>query len=105
MLSSLHATCFKPPGGGTIDRPTNLSIDYCPTGDQIPYARNAQTHSGAQVTLIAGSICEYGFTKPVLVEGDNSIIAGHGRVLAAGKLGMASVPVIELAHLGAGRLM
>ena len=65
----------------------------------IPYARNARTHSEAQVALIAGSIREYGFTNPVLVDGDNGIIAGHGRVLAARRLGLASVPVIELAHL------
>ena len=62
----------------------------------IPYARNARTHSEAQVALIAGSIREYGFTNPVLVDGENGIIAGHGRVLAARKLGLASVPVIEL---------
>ena len=63
----------------------------------IPYARNARTHSEAQVALIAGSIREYGFTNPVLVDGENGIIAGHGRVLAARKLGLAAVPVIELA--------
>jgi ParB-like chromosome segregation protein Spo0J len=51
-------------------------------GDLIPYARNARTHSEAQVALIAGSIREYGFTNPVLVDGANGIIAGHGRVLA-----------------------
>src|SRR5690606_6185805 len=63
------------------------------------YARNARTHSEAQVALIAGSIREYGFTNPVLVDGENGIIAGHGRVMAARKLGLARVPVIELAHL------
>ena len=68
-------------------------------GDLIPYARNARTHSEAQVALIAGSIREFGFTNPVLVDGENGIIAGHGRVLAARKLGLATVPVIELAHL------
>ncbi len=65
----------------------------------IPYARNARTHSEAQVALIAGSIREFGFNNPVLVDGENGIIAGHGRVLAARKLGLATVPVIELAHL------
>lgn len=78
---------------------TDLSITYRPIGDLIPYARNARTHSEAQVALIAGSIREYGFTNPVLVDGENGIIAGHGRVMAAGKLGLATVPVIELAHL------
>ena len=78
---------------------TDLAIDYRPLGSLIPYARNSRTHSEAQVALIAGSIREYGWTSPVLVDGDSGIIAGHGRVLAARKLGLASVPVIELAHL------
>ena len=65
----------------------------------IPYASNARTHSEAQVALIAGSIREYGFNNPILVDGANGIIAGHGRVLAARKLGLDAVPVIELAHL------
>jgi ParB-like chromosome segregation protein Spo0J len=65
----------------------------------IPYARNARTHSDAQVAQIAGSIKEFGFTNPVLMDGENGIIAGHGRVLAARKLGMVEVPCIELAHL------
>ncbi len=86
------------PGGG-MDRSTDLSIDYRSVGDLIPYARNARTHSAAQVAMIAGSIREFGFTNPVLVDGANGIIAGHGRVMAAGKLGLATVPVIELAHL------
>ena len=78
---------------------TPLAIQYRPIGDLIPYARNARTHSEAQVALIAGSIREFGFTNPVLVDGANGIIAGHGRVMAAGKLGLAAVPVIELSHL------
>lgn len=65
----------------------------------IPYARNARTHSEAQVAQIAASIREFGFTNPVLIDGENGIIAGHGRVLAARKLGMTEVPCIELAHL------
>ena len=64
-----------------------LAIDYRPVASLIPYARNARTHSEAQVALIAGSIREYGFTNPVLVDGESGIIAGHGRVLAARKLG------------------
>jgi len=80
-----------------------LALTYCPIEALIPYARNARTHSPAQVALIAGSIREYGFTNPVLVDGANGIIAGHGRVLAARKLGLATVPVIELAHLSAAQ--
>ncbi|MEV8466622.1 DNA methyltransferase [Fluviibacterium sp. DFM31] len=74
-------------------------IRQCPVADLIPYANNARTHSEAQVALIAGSIRAFGFNNPVLVDGDNGIIAGHGRVLAARKLGQATVPVIELGHL------
>ncbi len=76
-----------------------LAVDYFPTEALIPYARNARTHSEAQVARIAGSIREYGFTNPVLVDGESGIIAGHGRVLAARKLGLDQVPVIELGHL------
>ncbi len=75
------------------------AITHCPVDALIPYARNARTHSDAQVALIAGSIREFGFNNPVLVDGANGIIAGHGRVLAAQKLGLTSVPTIELSHL------
>ena len=66
--------------------------------DLIPYARNARTHSDAQVAQIAASVREFGFTNPILTHGDG-ILAGHGRLLAARKLGMATVPTIDLAHL------
>lgn len=65
----------------------------------IPYAKNARTHSDEQVAQIAGSIKEFGFNNPVLVDKEGSIIAGHGRVMAARKLGMDKVPVVELQHL------
>lgn len=65
----------------------------------IPYANNARTHSDAQVTQIASSIKEFGFNNPVLLDQNGGIIAGHGRVMAAKKLGMTEVPCIELAHL------
>lgn len=67
--------------------------------DLIPYARNARTHSDAQVAKIAASIREFGFLNPIIVDGASGIIAGHGRVMAAQKLGMSIVPVIEAAHL------
>lgn len=65
----------------------------------IPYAKNARTHSDDQVAQIASSIKEFGWTNPILVDGQKGIIAGHGRLAAARKLGMTEVPVIELAHL------
>ena len=77
----------------------NLHVEYRPLAALIPYARNARTHSDEQVAEIAASIREFGFTNPILVDGENGIIAGHGRLLAARKLGMVSVPVIELAGM------
>ena len=77
----------------------DLQIAWRPLGELIPYARNPRTHSDAQVAQIAASIREFGWTNPVLVDGANGIIAGHGRVLAARKLGLERVPVIELAHM------
>jgi DNA modification methylase len=65
----------------------------------IPYAKNARTHSDEQVAQIAGSIKEFGFNNPVLVDKDNSVIAGHGRLMAARKLGMDKVPVVQLGHM------
>lgn len=65
----------------------------------IPYVKNSRTHSDAQVAQIAASIKEFGWTNPILVDGDNGIIAGHGRLLAARKLGYKEVPTIELADL------
>jgi len=72
-----------------------MKITYKPVNDLIPYARNSRTHSEAQIAQIAGSIKEFGFRSPVLVDGENGIIAGHGRVLAAMKIGMDKVPTID----------
>lgn len=63
--------------------------------DLIPCVNNARTHSEQQTTQIASSIKEFGFTNPILTDGDNGIIAGHGRVMAAKKLGLDEVPTIE----------
>lgn len=65
----------------------------------IPYARNARTHSKEQIDQIAASIHEFGFTNPVLIDAEGVIIAGHGRILAARKLGIGMVPIIILGHL------
>ena len=65
----------------------------------IPYARNSRTHSDIQVSQISASIREFGFTNPVLITENYDILAGHGRVLAAKKLGMDSVPCIKVDHL------
>lgn len=76
-----------------------LEIEYRPIGGLIPYARNSRTHSDDQIAQIAASIKEFGFTNPVLMDGENGIIAGHGRVMAAKKLGLKEVPTIALPHL------
>ena len=76
-----------------------LNIQHWPTDQLIPYARNARTHTDEQVAQIAGSIAEFGFVNPVLVGEDKVIIAGHGRLLAAQRLGLSEVPVIVLDHL------
>ncbi len=75
------------------------SLEHLATAALIPYARNARTHSPAQVAGIAGSIREFGFNNPVLIDQDNGIIAGHGRVLAAQQLGLETVPCLRLGHL------
>lgn len=76
-----------------------LKVVYRQVADLIPYARNARTHSDEQVTRIASSIKEFGFTNPILIDGDNGIIAGHGRLAAAKKLGLREVPTIELSGM------
>ncbi len=70
-----------------------------PPGRLQPYAGNARTHSDAQIAQIAASIEEFGFTNPILADGEGVIIAGHGRLLAAQRLGLEKVPVITLDHL------
>ena len=75
------------------------SIKTVLVADLIPYARNSRTHSEEQVTQIAASIKEFGFLNPVIVDGEKGIIAGHGRVMAAKKLGMTELPAVEASHL------
>lgn len=75
------------------------NLEHRPTADLIPFATNAKLHSDGQVAQIAGSIRAFGFNNPVLIRPDNTIVAGHGRVLAARKLGLDTVPVIVLEHL------
>ncbi len=74
-------------------------IERWPTAKLVPYARNARTHSDAQVAQIAASIAEFGFTNPILAGSDGVIVAGHGRLAAAQKLGLEMVPVVVLDHL------
>lgn len=81
----------------------NLAITYKATADLLPYINNAKKHSGDQVAMLAASIREFGFNNPILTDGDNGVIAGHGRLQAAQKLGLETVPTIELSHLSAAQ--
>ena len=83
----------------TLPETLRLRVTHRKVDDLKPYAGNARTHSDKQIEQIAASITQFGFTNPVLIDGDGGIVAGHGRVAAARKLGVAEVPVIELAHL------
>jgi ParB-like chromosome segregation protein Spo0J len=77
----------------------SLRIEYRALESLIPYERNPRTHSEEQIAQIASSIKEFGFTNPILLDGENGVIAGHGRLAAARSLGLKSVPCIELGHL------
>ena len=89
---------------GAVVEPTNaipegLKIVQKPLESLVPYARNPRTHSDEQVSQIAASIREFGFTNPILIDGKNGIIAGHGRFAAAKELGFDQLPCIDLSHL------
>lgn len=75
------------------------TLEYIDIDNLIPYINNAREHSPAQVAQIAASIKEFGFTNPVLIDSDNGIIAGHGRILAARMLGIKEIPTLKLADL------
>jgi hypothetical protein len=76
-----------------------LKIEYRPLADLRPARRNARTHSAKQVEQLAAAIGRFGFTSPLLVDTEGRLVAGHGRLAAARRLGISEVPVIELAHL------
>ena len=74
-------------------------IEYVPIDSLLSYARNSRTHNDVQVAQIAASIEEFGFTNPVLIDGKDEIIAGHGRVLAARKLEIPEIPCIRIDYM------
>ena len=76
-----------------------MQVEQIGVGDLIPYINNSRTHSDEQVMQVASSIKEFGFTNPILIDGEGGIIAGHGRLMAAKKLGLGEVPCIRLGHL------
>lgn len=84
----------------SVDRkPSQLRVEYWPLERLKPYTQNPRTHSPAQVNRLVASILEFGFTNPILVDSRSGIVAGHGRLLAGRKLGLKTVPVIQLGHL------
>ena len=76
-----------------------MLIQNLPVTDLIDYANNARTHSNEQVGQIASSIRAFGFNNPILIDENKTIIAGHGRLMGAKKLGLEEVPTIQLSHL------
>ena len=88
-----------PPNGSKNGSRIALRVEYRSIESLIPFARNPRTHSDDQVAQIAASIKEFGFTNPILLDGENGVIAGHGRLAAAKLLGLRTVPCIELGHL------
>ena len=78
---------------------TKLHITYKPTQDLVAYFNNSRTHSDAQIDQIVESIKQFGWTNPILLDGKNGVIAGHGRLLAAIKMDTEQVPTIDLTHL------
>src|SRR3979411_2073796 len=90
----------NPRAGRASDRvPSRLRLEFWPVNRLVPSARNARTHTDAQVAEIAGSIRAFGFTNPILAGEDGDVIAGHGRLAAARRLGISTVPVIPLEGL------
>ena len=81
----------------------STKIQQWPIERRIPYSRNARTHSAEQVAQVAASMREFGFTNPILIDGDSGVIAGHARLQAARKLGLTEVPVIVLDHFTAAQ--
>lgn len=82
-----------------MNNKNNLVVVYKKVNDLIPYINNTRTHDDKQINQIASSIKEFGFTNPILIDEDNGVIAGHGRILSASKLGLDSVPTILLSGL------
>jgi ParB-like chromosome segregation protein Spo0J len=89
----------KTEGKQTVTEPGSLNIEYRSLDSLVPYSRNPRTHSEEQVSQIAASIREFGFTNPILIDSKQRVIAGHGRLAAAKELGMETVPCIDLSHM------
>jgi ParB-like chromosome segregation protein Spo0J len=89
----------KTEGKQAFTEPGSLNIEYRPLDSLVPYSRNPRTHSEEQISQIAASIREFGFTNPILIDSNQRVIAGHGRLAAAKEIGMETVPCIDLSHM------
>src|SRR3954468_1234069 len=98
-MMGVTTTPLRQLGWGSPRMQLYLVVSSLPVAALVPYAENARTHSPSQVAQIAASIAEFGFVNPVLVDAEGVLIAGHGRVMAAKQLGLATVPVLRLGHL------
>src|SRR5882757_9751709 len=92
--------CYAATNAGLVE----VQIEYRSVGDLALDSRNPRQHSQRQVNQIADSIREFGFLAPIVIDDTNQVVLGHGRVLAAKKLGMPRIPVIEIRHLSKGQL-
>lgn len=100
--SALHANASTRSTRSGIAPPTpNRAVENLPLAQLRPWPRNARTHSKKQIRQIADSIERFGFTNPVLIDGDNHILAGHGRVEAAKLIGLATAPCLRIDHMSA----
>jgi len=82
-----------------MEEKQKINVVLCKVEDLIPYVNNARIHSDEQVCQIAASIREFGFNSPIITDGESGVLAGHGRLLAAKKLGLSTVPTIQVGHL------
>ena len=98
------AAAVEDPTGSPLHDNLQPHTEYRAPGDLKPPRRNLRKHGERQLSTIAASIREHGFVNPILVDDESRIVSGHGRWLAATSLGVASVPVIELAHLSPEQL-
>lgn len=80
---------------GIVENMNQMKIEYLPVSSLHPYERNAKQHPDDQVEHIANSIREFGFRQPIVVDADNVVVIGHGRLMAAEKLGLDAVPVVR----------
>ena len=89
---------------GIVESMNQMKIEYLPVASLHPYERNAKQHPPEQVEHIANSIREFGFRQPLVVDAENVVVIGHGRLMAAEKLGLDTVPVVRADDLSEAQI-